>query len=582
MQSFLATRLSRWLAGVAAVTASVLVMTAGAWAAGVTYYSQGSVAPEAVGNWNTVRAGGGSAPANFTDGDIFVIQSGHNMSTGAAWAVSGVGSKIQIESGGTLTANNIVAVPAFQVDNGGTYVHNAVSGSANGAAADVPGSTSRSFGATSTVEFQKWANGGTSPGALPNPVTWGNLKINVALLAGSWQQSATLTTIAGNLIIQSTGGTSREFRLNANSPATSTLNLTGDLQVSGGIFNLTSGSAVETFNIGGNFTQSGGTVTATGAGPHTVNFTGGSSAVTFSQSGTLTATSINWTVAGGKTLGLNNALTVATSRTLTVTGTLQVNAGGSVAGAGTVAYTGSGVLVYNHTGPFTVGNEWTGTGAVGTGVPASVTMQGAGSLDLPSGTRGTPGGFTQTAGTVNLNAVVLELGGSLAVTPSFNSGTGTVRFISGSPVTLSCTSGGVSFASLTVNKPGTSLGLNCGASVSGALTLTAGTVSTGANTLSNVSVVPVTRTSGYVVGNFLKAVSSGASTQTWEIGDATRYTPVTITGTGGGFATGFNGLAATTSTDRSGLAASGIDPSRSVNRYHTITATGTGGTTTSR
>src|SRR5438874_9122589 len=131
--------------------------------AATTYYSQGSLNPALTTSWNTVRAGGGSSPANFTAGDTFVIQSAHTMATASAWTVSGASAKIQIESGGILTANNLVAVPAFQVDNGGAYIHNALGSSANGSASDVPGSSSRTFGSSSTVEFQKWANGGAGP-----------------------------------------------------------------------------------------------------------------------------------------------------------------------------------------------------------------------------------------------------------------------------------------------------------------------------------------------------------------------------------------------------------------------------------
>ena len=53
-----------------------------------TYFSQGSVTPTATANWNTVRAGGGTSPGNFTAGDIFVIQSPHNMTTTAARTIT--------------------------------------------------------------------------------------------------------------------------------------------------------------------------------------------------------------------------------------------------------------------------------------------------------------------------------------------------------------------------------------------------------------------------------------------------------------------------------------------------------------
>src|SRR5918996_721064 len=60
-------------------------------ASAATYYSQGSVAPNTLANWNTNRLGGGAAPASFVvAGDIFVIQgtgnggtSPHSMTTSA-------------------------------------------------------------------------------------------------------------------------------------------------------------------------------------------------------------------------------------------------------------------------------------------------------------------------------------------------------------------------------------------------------------------------------------------------------------------------------------------------------------------
>jgi hypothetical protein len=117
-----------------------------------TYYSQGSLDAKTLASWNSVRLGGGTTPANFTAGDIFVIQNTHSMTTSASWTVSGTGNKIQIESGGTLTATFIVVTTTFQIDNLGTYVHNAPSGSVGGSASDIPGTT-RTFGATSTVEI---------------------------------------------------------------------------------------------------------------------------------------------------------------------------------------------------------------------------------------------------------------------------------------------------------------------------------------------------------------------------------------------------------------------------------------------
>ena len=95
----------------AAVFASMFaVATSGsAWA--VTYYSQGSLAPNLVTSWNSIRGGGGLPPLNFTSGDVFVIQSPHNMGTAAAWTVSGAGSTIVVtdttanQGSGTVAAS---------------------------------------------------------------------------------------------------------------------------------------------------------------------------------------------------------------------------------------------------------------------------------------------------------------------------------------------------------------------------------------------------------------------------------------------------------------------------------------------
>lgn len=74
--------------------------------ANTMYFSKGSLPPELITSWSSTRDGLGAGPANFTGGDTFVIQNGHSMSTAANWSVSGTNSKVQVENGGTLTANN--------------------------------------------------------------------------------------------------------------------------------------------------------------------------------------------------------------------------------------------------------------------------------------------------------------------------------------------------------------------------------------------------------------------------------------------------------------------------------------------
>jgi sugar phosphate permease len=45
------------------------------------YYAQGNLASEITSIWNTARTGGGATPANFTSGDVFVMQNGRTRAT---------------------------------------------------------------------------------------------------------------------------------------------------------------------------------------------------------------------------------------------------------------------------------------------------------------------------------------------------------------------------------------------------------------------------------------------------------------------------------------------------------------------
>jgi autotransporter-associated beta strand protein len=89
-----------------------------------TYYSQSGGDPTNLARWNTMRAGGGSSPADFTNlGDDFVIQNTHTITTAAsAWTLAS-GVNLQIESGGTLNPDNdnLTIGGTFVVDAGASY-----------------------------------------------------------------------------------------------------------------------------------------------------------------------------------------------------------------------------------------------------------------------------------------------------------------------------------------------------------------------------------------------------------------------------------------------------------------------------
>jgi len=128
---------------------------------------------------------------------------------------------------------------------------------------------------------------------------------------------------------------------------------------------------------------------------------------------------------------------------------------------------------------------------------------------------------------------------------------------------------------LTLNITGTStttLGANL--TVNGVLNFTAGKMTTASNTLTlgtSASITGAGAVTGWVIGNLKKATASSASPSfTYAIGDATNYTPLALTFSGGTSAAG--GLtASTTAGDHAGITGSGLNASKSVNRTYTLT-----------
>ena len=389
----------------------VLLAVGAAQLQAATYYSTGSVTPNTLANWKSARDGSGSSPANFTAGDTFVIQSGHNMPTTATMSISGVNSKLWIENGGTLTANNAVTLNAattFQIDGGGTYIHNNT-----GAYSTTIFQGTENFAASSTVEIRASNTTG------PSSVAFGNLTINFTTdPTGSVNCAGGVTTINGNLTVITTG--TREFRLTANTSLTLTIG--GNLVISGGSLNFANGAGAPTINLGGNFNMTGGTM-VNPSSVSTLAFSGGLASVGFTQSGgTYNNGSINYTIASGKTLSLNNNLPVAASRTLTVNGTLatgvtftggsggitingtfRINQGGWATG-GTWTYGASSTLEFaNTSGLYGVNADVFWPAASG---PVNLTVSGAGGLQM-NVSRAVSGTF-QTAAQVTGSAITLN------------------------------------------------------------------------------------------------------------------------------------------------------------------------------
>ncbi len=107
------------------------------------------------------------------------------------------------------------------------------------------------------------------------------------------------------------------------------------------------------------------------------------------------------------------------------------------------------------------------------------------------------------------------------------------------------------------------------------LTLSNGPITTGPSVIAIPAGGSVVRTSGRVNGNLQRYVAAGVGTTvTFQIGDATRYAPVTVAF--GTVASAGDLTARTTTGDHPDIVDAGIAPALSVNRYWTLTDGGTG------
>ncbi|HEY6505100.1 MAG TPA: T9SS type A sorting domain-containing protein [Chitinophagaceae bacterium] len=203
------------------------------------YYSQAlQTDPNALGSWNTIPAGGGAVPASFTNaGDRFYIQGGHSMTTTAIWAIGSGASFLIIQNGATLQGDHLIQFDGtFQIDNGGTYIHNNNGSVAQPAGSSIFGGT-ESFGASSNFEIRNWqSNINGLPNTAPG-IAWGNLIINLQVdLGGVWNwniaDGANLNVL-GNLDIRQTYGGSTAHELRFTGTGIQTINVGGSFLLSG-------------------------------------------------------------------------------------------------------------------------------------------------------------------------------------------------------------------------------------------------------------------------------------------------------------------------------------------------------------
>ncbi|HEY0432206.1 MAG TPA: hypothetical protein VGC61_10320, partial [Pyrinomonadaceae bacterium] len=250
-----------------------------------------------------------------------------------------VGSGAILRNAGTVTPTGTLT---FQ--SGARYQHNQNNGT-------VPTST---WNSGSTCEITGQVGGTNAPGGLGQ--SFSNFTWNCASQTANTSAGGVLTTVNGNLTIQTTAGGS--FRLAATTNPT--LNIGGDLIVNGGTFIFSTGAGAPIVNVAGNVTLAGGTLQpATGAGVPVFNvagnwtrdggtFTPGTGAVTFNGSvaqaigGSLSTAFSGLTIANtgadSTTLNTNGSVSgvLTLTKDLTIATDIILTQSGTSAGAGDV------------------------------------------------------------------------------------------------------------------------------------------------------------------------------------------------------------------------------------------------------
>ncbi len=431
---------------------------------------------------------------NIDNGSTFTLVDG--AGTDLTFGTTANNSKLNIINGKWVNKGTWVNTAQMVVYTGSTYQHDQNAGV-------VPTAT---WQANSTCLF-------TGP-MLSTPTglgqTFANVTYDCPTQGNNLNFTGGFSTINGNFTLVNTNGW--DVRLMASS-GTTTVTIGGNLDIQSGIFYLSSGTSVPTLtiggdllikpgttfgcnnsastaagtiNLGGNFTQTGGTFLQGGTGTITFNFTGANKQFTQSA-GTFTPNKINFNInTAGASLTLNNDFTINTPNSFTITnGALN---------CGTNIVTGTGTFTLTSTANATLG--------IGHSNGIVTAPTAAGNIQTTTRTYGALANYSYSS-------------------TAANTGNG---FTAGSSLKIDG-------ATLNLTSPATVSGST------GALSLTNALLSLGANdlTLSNTAatVTGSTNSSANMVitngtGSFRRTLAAAVASHFYPIGTASGYSPVTL------------------------------------------------------
>ncbi|MDP2886618.1 MAG: hypothetical protein Q8P51_16540, partial [Ignavibacteria bacterium] len=460
---------------------------------------------------------------------------------------------------------------------------------------------------------------------------------NTFAFASGGSATPLFTTVAGvninfanNVTVSATGGLALNATSNATFTSTATVTSTtaitfGNLQINPGLSNTVSlagnvsiagdlNVSTGTYDLStftSNRTTAGGTMTVvSGATLLVGGTTGGLTGSNFPSNFSTTTLSglVNFDGTGAQTVP---ALTYTD---LTVSGAYTTNSVTLASGTIDIAGSFNNSATFSSGGFITTGNTVNFNGSGAQTVPAfnynNLTSSSTGARTLASsGTIGvaetlTPGTntYTITGSTIDYNGAGVQTVIAFNyynLTISGNRGGATITLVNGGTIGIagafSVTATNVSYTTtgntvafngsgaqsasaftyenLTLNNSG-GLVISGNATVNATLTLTSGSVTTGSNSVIILSSGALNRPGGgFIIGNLQKNVATGPNvSRFFEVGTGTTFAPVNITYAS--VATAGNLTVSTTAGEHPQIATSGIDQTKDVNRYWTLTNSG--------
>jgi len=408
-----------------------------------------------------------------------------------------------------------------------------------------------------------------SGGNWTNTLTWSGGIVpastdNAVIMAGA-SVSVTANATANSII----------FSNNAAGTATLTVNSGVTLTVTSGITNQNGGSLNTSVLIQGAGTINCASLTVGGTTTPSVNSS--------DYTTTLTSTVSNLTVSGSLSINAlyNSALSAANQGVFALSsGTVTVNGGivfvtVPLFSATLTLASGSqnGTLILSGSTPFTI----TGGGS------SSFTANGTNTTVVYSGTAQTvkaatyqnlflSGSGTKTTAGVTVNGILSMQGTATASAAPTYGANATLQYAGSAAQTQGPELPAI-IPNFTINNAG-GVTLTNNATVSNTLSLVGGNVTTAANKISiavNGSISggsPASYVNGWLEKNF----NTGVQTFTYPVGDSSSYTPLALSNLS---VTAAGSLkTSTTAGNQPQFGSSGIDPSRNVNRYWTLTQSG--------